>query len=52
MTKWGAEYYFKHEDVAATLLERGMSARHMNCHRTTIHPIARMPSPLRAQELR
>ena len=42
MTKWAADYYFKHADIAALLLERGMSARHMNCHRTTLlHEMAR-----------
>jgi len=52
MTKWGAEYYFKHEDVAATLLERGMSARHMNCHRTTLlHEMARKGSLAKARLL-
>jgi len=42
VTKWAAEYYFKHDDIAALLIERGMSARHMNCHRTTLlHEMAR-----------
>lgn len=36
VTKWGAEYYFKHTDIAGFLLERGASARHMNCHHTTV----------------
>jgi hypothetical protein len=42
MTKWAADYYFKYVEIAALLLERGMSARHMNCHRTTLlHEMAR-----------
>jgi uncharacterized protein len=42
MTKWGADYYFKHADIGGLLIERGMSARHMNCHRTTLlHEMAR-----------
>src|SRR5262249_9596918 len=36
VTKWGQEYYFKHEDIAAFLIDRGMSACHMNCHHTTL----------------
>jgi ankyrin repeat protein len=43
MTKWGAFYYFKHEDLAAMFLERGADANHMNCHRTTVlHEMARL----------
>ena len=42
MTKWGASHYFKHEDLAAFFLDRGMDANHMNCHRTTLlHEMAR-----------
>ena len=36
VSKWGAWYYFKHEDIAALLLERGMNPHHMNCHHTTL----------------
>ena len=36
VTKWGAWYYFKHVDIAAFLLERGMNPHHMNCHHTTL----------------
>ena len=25
MTKWGRDYYFKHDDIAAFLMERGMN---------------------------
>ena len=43
ISKWGDGYYFKHEDIAAFLLERGMSANHMNWHRTTLlHEMARL----------
>ena len=43
MTKWGAFYYFKHEDLAAMFLERGADPNHMNCHRTTVlHEMARL----------
>jgi ankyrin repeat protein len=42
LSKWGAEYYFKHEDLAAFFLERGMDPNHMNCHHTTLlHEMAR-----------
>ena len=52
MTKWGAEYYFKHDDLAAMFLERGMSARHMNCHRTTLlHEMARKGALANARRL-
>ena len=36
VSKWGAWYYFKHYEIAAFLIERGMSAQHMNCHHTTL----------------
>ena len=36
VAKWGRAYYFKHYDMAALLLERGMSPNHMNWHRTTL----------------
>src|SRR5262249_11768406 len=34
--KWAPEYYFKHDDVAAFLLDAGMSPQTMNHHRTTL----------------
>jgi ankyrin repeat protein len=34
--KWGRAYYFKHHNIAAFLLERGMNPDHMNWHRTTL----------------
>ena len=36
VTKWGPYYYFKHYEMAAYLLERGMDANHMNWHRFTV----------------
>ena len=36
MAKWGRAYYFRHHDVAAFLLERGMNPNHMNWQRTTL----------------
>ena len=41
LSKWGRFYYFRHDDVAAWLLERGMSARHMSWqHVTLLHDVA------------
>jgi ankyrin repeat protein len=52
MTKWGAEYYFKHDSLAAMFLERGMDARHRNCHRTTLlHEMSRRGETVRARLL-
>jgi ankyrin repeat protein len=43
VAKWGREYYFKHYDVAAFLLDSGMNPNHMNCHRTTLlHGMAQL----------
>ncbi|HEX9366566.1 MAG TPA: ankyrin repeat domain-containing protein, partial [Vicinamibacterales bacterium] len=43
MTKWGREYYFKHDDIAVFLMDRGMNPNHMNCHRTTLlHGMAQL----------
>jgi hypothetical protein len=36
MSKWGRFYYFKHDDIAALLLEHGMSARHRTWHGVTL----------------
>jgi ankyrin repeat protein len=36
MSKWGRFYYFKHDDIAALLLERGMSAKHRTWHAVTL----------------
>jgi hypothetical protein len=52
LTKWGREYYFKRDDVAAFLLERGMSPHHMNVHRTTLlHGMAQLGEVRRARLL-
>src|SRR5262249_37717205 len=34
--KWAPEYYFKHDDIAAFLLDAGMSPETMNHHRTRL----------------
>lgn len=36
VTKWGPEYYFKHVEMMAYLLDHGMDANHMNWHRFTV----------------
>ena len=36
VAKWGRFYYFKHADIGAMLLERGMNPNHMTWHRTTL----------------
>jgi uncharacterized protein len=36
IAKWGRAYYFKHADIGALLLERGMNPNHMTWHRTTL----------------
>ena len=49
VTKWGREYYFKHYDIGAFLLDHGMSPHHMNCHRTTLlHGMAQIGDVARA----
>jgi ankyrin repeat protein len=41
VTKWGARYYFKHDDMAEFLLEHGMNPNHMNSRRfTLLHDMA------------
>lgn len=52
VTKWGAWYYFKHYEIAAFLIERGMSPHHMNCHHTTLlHDMAYTGDVRKAQLL-
>jgi ankyrin repeat protein len=52
LTKWGREYYLKHDDIAAFLLERGMSPHHRNCHGTTLlHGMAQIGALTRARLL-
>jgi ankyrin repeat protein len=36
VSKWAPYYYFKHEPIAAFLLENGMDPNHMNWHRFTL----------------
>jgi ankyrin repeat protein len=36
VSKWGRYYYFKHDDTAAFLIERGMNPNHMNWHHVTL----------------
>ena len=36
VSKWGPYYYFKHTEIAALLLERGMNPNHMNWHHFTL----------------
>ena len=51
-TKWGREYYFKHDDIAAFLMDRGMSPHHRNCHGTTLlHGMAQLGALVRARLL-
>ena len=43
VSKWGASYYFKRDDIAVFLMDRGMNPNHMNIHRTTLlHEMARL----------
>jgi uncharacterized protein len=36
LSKWGRFYYFRNDDIAALLLENGMSAGHMSWQRVTL----------------
>jgi len=36
LSKWGRFYYFVHDDIAAFLLDSGMSPRHMTWHHVTL----------------
>jgi uncharacterized protein len=36
MSKWGRFYYFVHDDIAAFLLDHGMSPAHMTWHEVTL----------------
>ena len=51
VTKWGKSYYFKHYEVAKHLLEQGMSANHMNWHRTTLLHDMAMAGQIKKAEL-
>ena len=52
MSKWGRFYYFKHDDIAALLLEHGMSARHRTWHGVTLlHDMAQSGDLAKARML-
>lgn len=36
VSKWGRAYYFKHDTIAAFLLEKGMNPNHMTWHHVTL----------------
>jgi hypothetical protein len=36
LSKWGRFYYFRHDDIAAFLLDHGMDPRHMTWHGVTL----------------
>jgi ankyrin repeat protein len=36
ISKWAHAYYFKHDDIAAYLMDQGMNPNHMDCHHTTL----------------
>jgi hypothetical protein len=52
VSKWGRFYYFKHDDVAALLLARGMSALHRTWHDVTLlHDMAQSGDMAKARLL-
>ncbi len=52
MSKWGRFYYFVHDDIAAFLLESGMSPRHMSWHEVTLlHDMAQSGDVAKARLL-
>ena len=52
MSKWGRFYYFVHDDIAAFLLENGMSPRHMSWHGVTLlHDMAQSGDVAKARLL-
>jgi ankyrin repeat protein len=52
LSKWGRFYYFKHDDVAALLLARGMSAQHCTWHEVTLlHDVAQSGDVAKARLL-
>jgi len=52
MSKWARFYYFKHDDIAAFLMERGMSAHHRTWHGVTLlHDMAQNGDLTRARLL-
>jgi uncharacterized protein len=52
LSKWGRFYYFVHDDIAAFLLESGMSAKHMSWHGVTLlHDMAQSGEIAKARML-
>ena len=52
LSKWGRFYYFVHDDIAAFLLENGMSPRHMSWHGVTLlHDMAQSGDVAKARLL-
>ena len=52
LSKWGRFYYFRHDDIAAFLLEHGMSASHMTWHNVTLlHDMAQSGDVVKAHLL-
>ena len=52
LSKWGRFYYFVHDDIAAYLLDNGMSARHMSWHNVSLlHDMAQSGDVAKARLL-
>ncbi len=52
MSKWARFYYFKHDDIAAFLLDHGMSAQHRTWHGVTLlHDMAQSGDVAKARLL-
>jgi len=52
VSKWGRFYYFKHDEIAALLLERGMNAQHRTWHEVTLlHDMAQSGDVAKARLL-
>jgi uncharacterized protein len=52
LSKWGRFYYFVHDDIAAFLLDHGMSAHHMTWHNVTLlHDMAQSGEVAKARLL-
>ena len=52
ISKWARFYYFVHDNIAALLLESGMSPRHMNWHEVTLlHDMAQIGDIAKARML-
>lgn len=52
LSKWGRFYYFRHDDIAAWLLEHGMGATHMTWQQVTLlHDMAQSGDIVKARLL-